>query len=125
MLESYANGGKIAYSYNNEGNLTLQTKSSESAPYVTYEYNSDGDLTQKTNTDTGLKYSYDGDNVTVTKISDGTVVQSNKKSADDTDDKTDESNETDSTDSGEDCSQNDDGSSHKIGGEPPNSVKKN
>mgnify|MGYP000942682302 FL=1 len=105
MLESYANGDKIAYSYNNEGNLTSQTKSSESAPYVTYEYNSDGDLTQKTNTDTGLKYSYDGDNVTVTKISDSTVVQSNKKSADDTEDKTDESDETDSTDSGEDCSQ--------------------
>ncbi len=105
MLESYANGDKIAYSYNNEGNLTSQTKNSESAPYVTYEYNSDGDLTQKTNTDTGLKYSYDGDNVTVTRISDGTVVQFYKKSADDTKDETDESDETDSTDSGEDCSQ--------------------
>ena len=46
--EFYANGDKIVYSYNSEGNLTSQTKNGESAPYVTYEYNSDGDLTQKT-----------------------------------------------------------------------------
>ena len=72
---------------------------------MTYEYNSDGDLTQKTNTDTGLKYLYDGDNVTVTRISDATVVQSNKKSADDTEDETDESDNEDSADLGEDCSQ--------------------
>mgnify|MGYP004551674077 FL=1 len=35
--ESYANGDKIAYSYNSEGNLTSQTKNGESAPYVTYK----------------------------------------------------------------------------------------
>ena len=45
VYESYANGDKIAYSYNNEGNLTSQTKNSKSAPYVTYEYNSDGEST--------------------------------------------------------------------------------
>lgn len=114
VLESYANGDKIAYSYNSEGNLTSQTKNSESAPYVTYEYNSDGDLTQKTNTDTDLKYSYDGDNVTVTRISNGTVVQSYKKPADDTKDETDESDETDSTDSGETVEQTHFGLSYTL-----------
>ena len=114
VYESYANGDKIAYSYNSEGNLTSQTKNGESAPYVTYEYNSDGDLTQKTNTDTGLKYSYDGDNVTVTRISDGTVVQSYKKSADDTEDETDESDEEDSTDSGETVEQTHFGLSYTL-----------
>ena len=35
--ESYANGDKIAYSYNSEVDLASQTKNGESAPYVTYK----------------------------------------------------------------------------------------
>ena len=43
---------------------------------TTYTYNDDGDLTEKENTDTGLKYVYDGDNVSVYKTSDNSLVQS-------------------------------------------------
>ena len=43
---------------------------------MTYSYNSDNELTEKVNYDTGLRYTYsDNDSVTVTKLSDDSVVQ--------------------------------------------------
>lgn len=74
--EVYANGQSIRYEYDDNGNLIKQYHNDDKLPYVTYSYNTDNELTEKINTDTGLKYVYDGDNVEVYKISDNTLVQS-------------------------------------------------
>ena len=74
--EVYANGQSIRYEYDDNGNLIKQYHNDDTTPYVTYSYNTDNELTEKINTDTGLKYVYDGDNVEVYKISDNTLVQS-------------------------------------------------
>ena len=74
--EVYANGQSICYEYDDNGNLIKQYHNDDKLPYVTYSYNTDNELTEKINTDTGLKYVYDGDNVEVYKISDNTLVQS-------------------------------------------------
>ena len=76
LSENYANDDVIRYTYNDNGDITAQYHNSNANPYVTYTYNEDGDLTEKVNTDTGLKYVYDGDNVSVYKTSDNTLVQS-------------------------------------------------
>lgn len=76
LQENYANDDTIRYTYNDNGDVTAQYKNDNSRPYVTYTYNDDGDLTEKVNTDTGLKYVYDGDNVSVYKTADNTLVQS-------------------------------------------------
>ena len=73
--EVYANGQSIRYEYDDNGNLIKQYHNDDTTPYVTYSYNTDNELTEKINTDTGLKYVYDGDNVEVYKISDNTLVQ--------------------------------------------------
>ena len=62
------------------------------AAYVTYSYDSDNELMEKVNYDTGLRYTYgSNDSVTVTKLSDDSVVQtytesSNEDSVDSEDD---------------------------------------
>ena len=71
----YANGDSIQYDYDNDGNLSHQYHNNSSTPYLTYIYD-DGDLEQKINTDTGLKYVYDGEAYEVRKISDNTLVYS-------------------------------------------------
>ena len=76
LSENYANDDVIRYTYDDNGDITAQYHNSNANPYVTYTYNEDGDLTKKVNTDTGLKYVYDGDNVSVYKTSDNTLVQS-------------------------------------------------
>ena len=73
--EVYANGQSIRYEYDDNGNLIKQYHNDDTTLYVTYSYNTDNELTEKINTDTGLKYVYDGDNVEVYKISDNTLVQ--------------------------------------------------
>ena len=72
----YANDDKISYDYNVNGDVIEQCKNDNSRPYVTYTYNGDGDLIQKINTDTGLRYVYNGDSVSVYKTSDDSLVQS-------------------------------------------------
>lgn len=74
--EVYANGQSIRYEYDEDGNLEYQYHNNDTAPYVSYSYNNDNELTQKVNTDTGLRYEYDGDNVEIYRISDNTLVQS-------------------------------------------------
>lgn len=74
--EVYANGQSIRYEYDDNGNLVRQYHNDDTSPYVTCSYNTDNELTEKVNTDTGLKYVYDGDNVEVYKTSDNTLVQS-------------------------------------------------
>lgn len=74
--EVYANGQSIRYSYDNDGNLIAQYHNNDTAAFVTYTYDNDGELTEKVNTDTGLRYEYDGDDVEVYKISNNTLVHS-------------------------------------------------
>lgn len=76
LQENYANDDTIRYTYNDNGDVTAQYKNNNAKAFVTYTYNEDGDLTQKVNTETGLKYVYDGDTVSVYKLSDNTLVQS-------------------------------------------------
>ena len=74
--EVYANGQSIRYEYDDNNNLVRQFHNDDTSAYVTYSYNSDNELTQKINTDTGLRYEYDGDDVEVFRIADDTLVQS-------------------------------------------------
>lgn len=77
VLESYANGDSIYNYYDIDTNNIVGISHNAEGPfYVTYIYNEDGELTEKTNNDTGLKYVYDGDNVSVYKTSDNSLVQS-------------------------------------------------
>ena len=74
--EVYANGQSIRYEYDDNGNCIKQYHNSDTSPYVTYSYNEDNELIQKINTDTGLRYEYDGDDVEIYRILDNTLVQS-------------------------------------------------
>ena len=56
--------------------LQYQYHNNDSTPYLTYTYNNDGELTEKTNSDTGLRYVYSGDNVSVYKTSNNTLIHS-------------------------------------------------
>jgi RHS repeat-associated protein len=72
----YANGQTERYEYDTDGNLKYQYHNSSSTPFVTYTYNTDGELTEKVNTETGLRYEYDGETVEVYKTSNNTLVHS-------------------------------------------------
>ena len=72
----YANGQTERYEYDNDGNLEYQYHNNSNTPYLTYTYDEDGKLTEKVNTDTGLRYEYDGDDVSVYKTSNNTLIHS-------------------------------------------------
>ena len=76
LSTEYANGQKERFAYNNAGLLQYQYHNNDSTPYLTYTYNNDGELTEKTNSDTGLRYVYSGDNVSVYKTSNNTLIHS-------------------------------------------------
>ena len=79
---TYANDDVINYYYDSSKNLISEKRNDNNAAYVTYSYNSDNELTEKVNYDTGLRYTYgDNDSVTVTKLSDNTVVQTYTQSS--------------------------------------------
>ena len=78
----YNNGDVINYSYDANRNPVSEKRNNNSAPYVTYAYNDDNELTEKVNYDTGLRYVYgDNDSVTVTRLSDDSVVQTYTQSS--------------------------------------------
>ena len=76
VSEVYANGQSIRYEYNDKGNLIRQFHNTDTLPYVTYSYNTNNELIQKINTDTELRYEYDGDDVDIYKTSNNALVQS-------------------------------------------------
>lgn len=76
LSTEYANGQKERYTYDNDGNLKYQYHNNSNTPYLTYTYDEDGKLTEKVNTDTGLRYEYDGDDVEVYKTSNNTLIHS-------------------------------------------------
>ena len=79
---TYANDDVINYYYDSDKNLISEKRNNNNSAYVTYSYNSDNELTQKINYDTGLKYVYgSNDSVTVTKLSDDSVVQTYTQSS--------------------------------------------
>ncbi|MBP3567435.1 MAG: RHS repeat-associated core domain-containing protein, partial [Paraprevotella sp.] len=68
--------------YDSNKNLISEKRNDNNAAYVTYSYNSDNELTEKVNYDTGLRYTYgNNDSVTVTKLSDDSVVQTYTQSS--------------------------------------------
>lgn len=95
--EVYANGQSIRYEYDDINNLVRQFHNDDTSAYVTYSYNSDNELTQKINTDTGLRYEYDGDNVEVFRIADDTLVQSYSQVVTEADEENDVEARTDVT----------------------------
>lgn len=95
--EVYANGQSIRYEYDEDGNLEYQYHNNDTTPYVSYSYNSDNELTLKVNTDTGLRYEYDGNNVEVYRLSDNTLVQSYSENIIEEDEENDIEAETDVT----------------------------
>lgn len=95
--EVYANGQSIRYEYDDNGNCIKQYHNSDTSPYVTYSYNEDNELIQKVNTDTGLRYEYDGDNVEVYRIADNTLVQSYSQVVTEADEENDVEARTDVT----------------------------
>lgn len=97
ISEVYANGQSIRYEYDDNNNLVRQFHNSDTSAYVTYSYNSDNELTQKINTDTGLRYEYDGDDVEVFRIADDTLVQSYSQVVTEADEENDIETQTDIT----------------------------
>ena len=95
--EVYANGQSIRYEYDDNNNLVRQFHNSDTSAYVTYSYNEDNELIQKVNTDTGLRYEYDGDDVEIYRISDNTLVQSYSQVVTEADEENDIEERTDIT----------------------------
>ncbi len=77
--EVYANGQSIRYQYDNKGNLLRQYHNNSLTPYIAYSYNSNNELIKKINYDNGLRYEYDGEDLSVYQISDNTLIQSYSK----------------------------------------------
>lgn len=95
--EVYANGQSIRYEYDDNNNLVRQFHNNDTSAYVTYSYNEDNELIQKVNTDTGLRYEYDGENVEVYRIADNTLVQSYSQVVTEADEENDVEARTDVT----------------------------
>ena len=72
----YANGQTERYDYDKDGHLKYQYHNNSNTPYLTYSYDDDGELEEKVNTDTGLRYEYDGNDVSVYKTSNNTLIHS-------------------------------------------------
>ena len=100
LSTEYANGQKERYDYDNDGNLKYQYHNNNTTPYLTYSYDEDGELEEKVNTDTGLRYEYDGNDVEVYKTSNNTLIHSYSEEVTEADEENEIEARTDVTQSG-------------------------